>query len=282
MKLMVTYEVTQNSTVSKAIENKLKSYIQSTVKRMACGHKILLRENSQTEVQLLTARMYSPPSFESWEEGIRQLFKSSEISTSSGQPYCSECGSYQSSSERVETIVELNESITFTIDRQGSQRHRSTPIVISPCLELSSYCDPELLTRPYKPDNLQLQCNQITIRLRESLPTMPTVLMDLIGDYSAPSVSCYWLQSIVLQNDALQSEYAGTTIIVRCLSSESETMQSRHVGCSNEWWYIRNKFVIPILSSDIFETNVSSHQQPDKDYKYPSPLTHAITLRYQR
>jgi hypothetical protein len=228
----------------------------------------------------------------SWEDGIRRLFETSMVSTSSGQPFCSTCGSYQPSSTRQYSITELNESIMITrgeptfaceyVDGTSSNvvhpfdNIRYTPWSIPPVIDLDRYNEPQRKTASNNRSTIETLEFQTITYLLQMLPSrLPLTLIQLMADYTYSSTR-YWLQSIVLGNGVNARQ---TSLIVRCLPTQIMTNNAHHmyeyerknlerpipspttVGFMKnreqqeqpaEWWYINENGTHPISAYDLF------------------------------
>jgi hypothetical protein len=266
---------------------------QSPILRYKCEHGILNRMVDSKTLTLpddiLQFNHLLPPrhgQINSWVDGITKLFEPMNVPTSSGQPYCNVCSAYQPSSTRQLKIDRLSDSLTLqlcripvrdpTLPQEKIVEICRKPMIISPVLDMSVYYHPEALKS--LPGSSKYSHRVMSLKL--ALSTMADVLIDIIVGYLWKPAQ-YWLQSIllcgsVITNNNDKDDNDETSLIVRCLPTESETLNVCHLNDNKktEWWQIDQHSVTPFSPTEIFATRPVAGSST-------MPLTHAIALRYQ-
>jgi hypothetical protein len=181
------------------------------------------------------------------------------------------------------TIGEISESIVLTLDR-NSHAMKNMPLMISPTLDLSVYCESTLL------ETLTIQgIEKYRITLIPSLTTssisMTLVLIQLISEYSfVPAL--YSLQSVIVCTPESIKSMIAKIPMNNNNNNNNNRISNRNVNEEvkekEEWIYIPNDCntidsYVPVRSQDIFVTD--SLDKPNTTY--PLPLTHATALRYE-
>jgi hypothetical protein len=277
--------------------DKVQSIRQSPILRPKCGHSQI---NS-----IVTSNIISLPNnilkefgskrqiINSWNDGISRLFEEKDVPTViSGRPYCCFCDDYQPSYTRQSMINELSDSLTIQLNRLSFSDDKDdetfisykTPMIISPVLDMSVHYHAEAL-KSFSPLSISAEPSKNNSRvstLKSTLIMMSDVLIDIIIGYNWKPAQ-YWLQSVLLAGSRKTVKNDQTSLIVRCLPTEAETVDVCHINDNKttEWWQIDHTGVTPFPASDIFATHHHYNLLGKPSSPKSMPLTHAIALRYQ-